>query len=434
MNPSRLQVGIDISQKQLDVHASAGDGQVVIEHQSFANNRSGYQALQAQFLRLLADGEYCGVDIAGEATGYYWLPLFLQIEADTAWQAYDPLLYLLNARQVHWFKKGYSPDDKTDEKDSFYISEKRRTQGNKQHPWSAELAWLRLRFLSRLRFHIGQALTREKNYFWSHMFLMSSAYRTQKPFSDGLGATGRALVHEYPDWQALTTVADETLSHQLGEWSHHRLPDMDKAMQQLRQVAHDSYPLAAELQPAVHTLLTMTLDHIAFLEKQAVQVEQQLTQEVDTQHPEVNHLVDIKGLGIVLAAGIAAEVGNLARFFNAQKWDKRQKRYRAKNLRDVEDAVAKYAGLWWPRRSSGDFEGQERRLSKKGNRFLRYYLVEAADKLRQYQPQYQAYYQRKYQETKKHQHKRALILTTRKSVGLFVGLLHRNEPYRRPEG
>jgi hypothetical protein len=242
------------------------------------------------------------------------------------------------------------------------------------------------------------------------------------------------LVHEYPDWQALTTVADETLSHQLGEWSHHRLPDMDKAMQQLRQVAHDSYPLAAELQPAVHTLLTMTLDHIAFLEKQAVQVEQQLTQEVDTQHPEVNHLVDIKGLGIVLAAGIAAEVGNLARFFNAQKWDKRQKRYRAKNLRDVEDAVAKYAGLWWPRRSSGDFEGQERRLSKKGNRFLRYYLVEAADKLRQYQPQYQAYYQRKYQETKKHQHKRALILTARKSVGLFVGLLHRNEPYRRPEG
>ena len=72
-------------------------------------------------------------------------------------------------------------------------------------------------------------------------------------------------------------------------------------------------------------------------------------------------------------------------------------------------------------------------MSKKGNRFLRYYLVEAANKLRQHQPHYQAYYQRKYQETKKFQHKRALALTARKSVGLFVGLLHRKEPYRPPE-
>ena len=123
----------------------------------------------------------------------------------------------------------------------------------------------------------------------------------------------------------------------------------------------------------------------------------------------------------------------MQRFFAGQKWDKRKQRFRSKNLRDVEDAVAKFAGLWWPRNSSGDFEGQERRMSKKGNRFLRYYLVEAADKLRQYQPHYQAYYERKYRETKKHQHKRALALTARKSVGLFVGLLHRNEPYRPQE-
>lgn len=180
-------------------------------------------------------------------------------------------------------------------------------------------------------------------------------------------------------------------------------------------------------------MLCLTLDHIAFLEKQAVQVEHCLTQEMETAHPEVSHLINIKGLGVVLAAGIAAEIGDLQRFFAGQKWDKRRRRFRDKNLRDVEDAVAKYAGLWWPRHSSGDFEGDERRLSKQGNHFLRYYLVEAADKLRQYQPEYQTFYERKYRETKKHQHKRALVLTARKSVGLFVGLLHRNEPYRPQE-
>lgn len=171
-------------------------------------------------------------------------------------------------------------------------------------------------------------------------------------------------------------------------------------MQQLRQVIDTSYPLPAALQTAVHELLTMTLDHIAFLEKQAIRVERCLAQEVNEHHPEVNHLVNIKGLGIVLAAGIAAEIGDLQRFFAGQKWDKRHQRFRPKNLRDVEDAVAKHAGLWWPRNSSGGFEGDERRLSKKGNRFLRDYLVEAADKLRQYQPEYQAYYERKYRETK----------------------------------
>jgi hypothetical protein len=38
----------------------------------------------------------------------------------------------------------------------------------------------------------------------------------------------------------------------------------------------------------------------------------------------------------------------------------------------------------------------ERRMNKNGNHYLHYYLVEAADKLRQYLPEYQAFYQRKY--------------------------------------
>ena len=430
MNESQLQVGLDISQKRLDVCTMRPDGKVIMSHCSFSNNRPGCEALQQVLREQVATYGFAGVDIGVESTGYYWLPLFLQLQADERWSGGGSNLYLLNSRQVYWFKKGYALDDKTDAKDSFYVTEKLRTQRGKQYPWSADREWLRLRFYSRLRYHIGQALTREKNYFWSHMFLKCSGYRANCPFGDGLGATGRALIRAYPDWQCLSELSDDNLRVQLVDWSHNRLPDPDKAMQQLRQVVGTSYPLPVELQTAVHELLAMTLEHIAFLEKQATQVERCLEQEVNEHHPEVNRLVNIKGLGIVLAAGIAAEIGDLQRFFAGQKWDKRHRRFRDKNLRDVEDAVAKHAGLWWPRNSSGDFEGDERRLSKKGNRFLRYYLVEAADKLRQYQSEYQAYYARKYRETKKHQHKRALVLTARKSIGLFVGLLHRNEPYR----
>jgi hypothetical protein len=44
-------------------------------------------------------------------------------------------------------------------------------------------------------------------------------------------------------------------------------------------------------------------------------------------------------------------------------------------------------------------------------------------------PQCAAYYKRKFKEAVKHHHKRALVMTG-KSVGLAVGLLHRNEPFR----
>ena len=41
-------------------------------------------------------------------------------------------------------------------------------------------------------------------------------------------------------------------------------------------------------------------------------------------------------------------------------------------------------------------------------------------------------YQRKYQEVRKHQHRRAIVLTARKLVRLVVRLLTTNERYRPP--
>ena len=40
---------------------------------------------------------------------------------------------------------------------------------------------------------------------------------------------------------------------------------------------------------------------------------------------------------------------------------------------------------------------------------------------------------RKYKEAAEHHHRRALVLTARKSMGLVVWLLHCNEPYRSKE-
>ena len=197
-------------------------------------------------------------------------------------------------------------------------------------------------------------------------------------------------------------------------------------------MSQESFPLDELLALPVQRILDLTLEHIRFLEGQVAQTDQWVSSELQA-HPQISQLATIPGVGPVFSSGNGAEIGKTQRFLQARKWDKKRKRYRPRNLRDVEDAVAKIAGLWWPRSDSGDFEAQDRRMAKTGNRYLRYYLIQAANKMRQHIPEYAKFYARKYQEASKHHHKRALVLTARKSVGLVVGLLHRNEPYRSKE-
>jgi hypothetical protein len=53
---------------------------------------------------------------------------------------------------------------------------------------------LRLRFYTRLRFHLVQNLAREKCYFSAFLFLQASAYRRLEPFSNLFGVTSRLVL------------------------------------------------------------------------------------------------------------------------------------------------------------------------------------------------------------------------------------------------
>ena len=289
-----------------------------------------------------------------------------------------------------------------------------------------------MRFYTRLRFHLVQNLAREKCYFSAFLFLKASSYRRLKPFSDVFGITSRRVLSEYAILDELAAIPVEDLAQTLHEMSGHHLPDPFDNARKLHRVAVESFPLPDALALPVHRILDLTLEHIRFLEGQIALVENWITAEVQAQ-PAIMKLATIPGVGPVFSSGNGAEIGGTQRFLQAQKWDKKRKRYRPRNLRDAEDAVAKIAGLWWPRSNSGDFEAEDRRMAKTGNRYLRYYLIQAANLMRQSIPEYAEFYRRKYREASKHHHKRALVLTARKSVGLVVGLLHRNEAYRPTE-
>lgn len=68
-----------------------------------------------------------------------------------------------------------------------------------------------------------------------------------------------------------------------------------------------------------------------------------------------------------------------------------------------------------------------------GNKYLRYYLIQAAESIRKHDSEYKAFYTKKYQEVPKHKHKRALVLTARKLVRLVYSLLRTNQLYTPPE-
>jgi hypothetical protein len=275
-------------------------------------------------------------------------------------------------------------------------------------------------------------LVRAKGYFSALLFLKASGYGRLKPFADVFGVTSRKVLSEDPAWDELATLPVTELARQLDDLSQHHLPDPTDNARKLQQVATQSFVLPTALLEPIHRILDLILDHIAYLEAQLQQVEAWITTQVERQ-PAIAKLATIPGVGPVFSSGIGAEIGSVQRFLTGTKWDKEHKRFRPKNLRDAEDAVAKIAGLWWPRADSGDFAAEDRRMAKSGNRYLRYYLIQAADKMRLHIPAYAKFYGRKYREVSKHQHKRALVLTARKGVGLFVGLLHRNEAYRAEE-
>lgn len=427
----RLQVGIDFSHKRADLGLFTGKGQPVISHRAFANSALGYSMAKELLLETLRTGQFDGLDISAEATNYYWLPFFLQLAQDSALAPYDLRLYPLNARWVRQFKKSYARDDKSDQKDPFYISERCRVI-RPLTSWSSQLDFLPLRFYTRLRFHLVQNLAREKNYFCAYLFLKASAYGQIGPFSDSFGSTSSLVLSEHPSLDQLANLPIEELTSYLDHLSKHHLPDPKENAAKLHRVAQESFVLPQNLVEPVHNVLEITLAHIRYLEGQIKQVEDWITATAQS-HPEVAILDSVPGIGPVISCGIAAEIGDINLFLAPPKWDKRLHTWRARNLRDAEDAVAKFAGLWWPRNSSGDFEAQDRKMDKGGNCYLRYYLIQAAECMRQRIPKYADIYARKHREALKHKHHRALVLTARSSVGLLVGLLHRKETYRPPE-
>jgi len=430
----RIKVGIDVGRSKVDFVILHPDGHRLEKNSSFNNSPEGIEQAKQLLIRIMEKHEFSGVDIAAEATSFYWLPLFIQLQQDTELAHYAPRLTLLNAAWVKWYKKGFPPDHKSDQVDPFYIADRLRTMVNHTW-WYYDAHWLNLRFYTRLRFHLSQSLMREKNHYHLFLFLGHSAYsqKRTKPFTDTFSRINEVLLHSPGLLDHLQDLEVDDLAVQLYELAGHRLNDPMQSAKKFHHALQESFTPPIEIEPAIQTALDSLINVIRHLEGQIKMVEKHIAEVVENDYPEVSWLRSIPGIGATFASSIAAEIGDLRRFSDRLRWDNKRNCYRRRSAREVEDAVAKFAGLWWPKNDSGDFSAEETPLSKRGNAYLRFFILQAADRMRLYIPSYSAYYSKKYIQATKHNHKRALVLTGRKAVGLIVGLLHHHEFYRSEE-
>jgi hypothetical protein len=430
-SPDEYVLAFDFSLDHLDVGLADPEGNWIIPHQAYDNNMPGFQELKRDVLAHLSGLDDVRLTATGESTALFWWHAFYHIATDPDFAPYDPALALLNPFHVKNFRRAQPEEDKVDPKDARLIGTYYRTMGVK-HYLTFDPRYLPLRQLSRAYCRLTHTLAAEKSFALTLVYLLASDYRRLKPFSDSFSVTSTHILTEYPDIAAVADLPLDSLAATLDALSGGHFKDPHKNARTLHQAAQDSYPLPDFLAPTVDVVFRMTLEHIRFLEGQQKAYKRLIEAQLE-QLPEAGRALAYHGLGPIIVGGCLGEVQDTRRFVTGRKFDHKKKRWRDRTYRDGQAGVARMAGLWWPRNSSGRFEGKERHLARERNPYLRYWFVQAAYSLKGNQEEYAAYYGRKYNQVTQHQHKRALILTARKAVRLIFALLHKGQMARLEE-
>ena len=189
----------------------------------------------------------------------------------------------------------------------------------------------------------------------------------------------------------------ENLAEFVIEKSKNKIKDPHACAKQIAYIARESYRIDQVMHDSINYALISSYNHIKFLKNELKMIDKEIESYVKIFNNQYQILVSIKGIGPVIAAGIIAELGDV-------------------DLFDSHKEIAKYAGLIWRLKSSGHFVSKETALTKAGNRFLRFYLVQAAQSLSYHNSDFKVYYQKKLAEATKYKHKRAILFLARNKM------------------
>lgn len=404
-----LFVGIDVSSVNNVVYLMTPDGN---KYSSFTvkNNRGGAQTLTHRVITALQELNLEDVIIGLEATSVYGDMLVYELRENGKLGAYQRKIHVLNPKQVRKFKEAYSDLPKNDFVDAFVIADHLRFGRITSEVYCDDYRYKALQMLTRARFATVQNLAKEKQRFSNYLFLKCCALQQNKDLPR-TSATMLALMEHYDSIDDIAYSDLDELEAFIDKAGRSHFTDPKAVAKAIKQAANMSYHLPRTVNDSVNQAIAVSLSAMRAIEKQIKTLDKAIEEQF-TIIP--NTLTSIPGIGKVYSAGIIAEIGNVLRF-------------------DSQSAVAKYAGLAWTQHQSGNYEAEVTRLIRSGNRYLRYYLIEAANSVRKCDSEFCRYYNLKYHEVNKFQHKRALVLTARKLVRLIFRLLKDNRLYISPE-
>ena len=404
---NKLFVGIDVGSRDNAAYIMLPDGE---KHSSFPiqNNLGGAQTISKRVVSALTELNLTNVVIGIEAASVYGDNLMCFLREDGALSKFERKFHVLNPKQVKKFKDVHPDLPKNDPVDAFVIADNLRFGRITTAVYMDDYRYKALQNLTRARFYAVQSLTREKQRFMNYLFLKCSGLAQEKVFSDNYGKAALAVFEEFDSPDDIVNMDVEELASFISVKGKNRSPRPDEIAKAVQAAARGSYRLPKTVNDSVNQVMSISISSMRAMQAQIKSLEK----EIERQFENIpNTLTSVPGIGKVFSAGIFAEIGDINRFPKGQA------------------GLAKYAGLVWNENKSGMFEGQDTRLIKSGNRFLKYYLCEAAFSLVRCDTEYKRYYDLKFKEVNKYQHKRALALTARKLVWLVFRLLKDNRLY-----
>ena len=383
-------VGIDIGKNHHEASIVSPEGKQIGRSLRFATTHKGADSLMSFIFKNIGNSP-CVFGM--EATGHYWYPIYSFLKA----KGYT--ICVINPIQSDSLRKMYIRQTKNDSIDSFLIAEVIRF-GQFGTTSMADENILAMRQLCRYRDSVISSRTEIKLRIGTIMEQIFPEY--EKQFSSLWVSTSMGILEKYLTPENIENAPIDELFEIIKDKSHNRLTKA-KAIS-IKEAAADTFGIKIA-QDAFSFQLKQLIDRMNFHDKQI----EALDIEIMKYYEQFDcYLHTIPGIGIIGAATILAEIGDISRFKNSP-------------------ALVAFAGIDPTVRQSGEFNSTHNHMSKRGSPYLRHAIFLAATTCSFHNSPLNAYYKKKRDQGK--HHLTATGAVARKLTTIIYAVLRDSKPY-----
>jgi len=385
-------VGIDVAKDKHDCFIISSEGVVLADVFTIPNNTEGFNCL-LQKIRACSAGQG-RIKVGLEATGHYSYNI-LGFLLDNGLDS-----FVINPLHTNLYRKSLSlRKTKTDRVDARTIAAMLMSDVGLKPYTDTAYHNEELKSLTRYRFDKVKERAQLKQSVSRLVCILFPELEKLVPTLHM--ATVYALLDEFP---GARQIADANLTHLktvLHDASKGRY-GRDRTME-IREAARVS---VGSVMPAKSLELRHTIRLIRELDAEIEEIESAIRHIMDQLHSPIT---TIPGIGNRMGAMILAEVGDFSRF-------------------DSPDKVLAYAGLSPSTYQSGQMANCYAHMEKRGSRYLRFAIFNAAKYVCRWDPAFAAYLAKKRAEGK--HYNVAISHAAKKLVRLIYALEKSREPYR----